>query len=163
MSLTSLKPLKPMNKEELKYWLSSNFPSCPLEETRDFVVLRVKKEVIVETARKLKDSKETAFDFLFCETAVDLKTSIDLLYHLSSNTFRHDLLVKVTMEDRNAPEIESVYSIWKAADLYECEIYDLMGIRFLNHPNLRRLFLGDEWIGYPLRKDYKDDVNVISL
>jgi len=152
-----------MNKEELKSWLSANFPSCPQEETRDFIVLRVNKKDIVESCRKLKDSRETAFDFLFCETALDLKTSIEVLYHLSSNSLRHDLLIKVNLEDRNAPELESVYSIWKAADLYECEIYDLMGVRFLNHPNLRRLFLGDEWIGFPLRKDYKDDINVLSL
>ena len=152
-----------MNREELKSWLTANFPSCIQEETADFVVLRVNKDQIVETGRKLKDSKETSFDFLFCETAVDLKTSIEVLYHLSSNTFRHDLLLKVNLEDRNTTEIESVYSIWKAADLYECEIYDLMGVRFLNHPDLRRIFLGDEWIGYPLRKDYKDDVNVLSL
>jgi NADH-quinone oxidoreductase subunit C len=152
-----------MNKEELKSWLSSNFPSCQLEETKDFVVLRVNKNDILEAGRKLKDNKETRFDYLFCETAVDLKTCFEVLYHLSSNTYRHNLLVKVTLEDRNTPELNSVYSVWKGADLYECEIYDLMGVRFLNHPNLRRLFLGEEWIGYPLRKDYKDDVNVISL
>ena len=152
-----------MNKEELKSWLSANFPSSPLEETKDFVVLRVNKNDILETSRKLKDSRETAFDFLFCETAADLKSSIEVLYHLSSNFLRHDLLIKVKLEDRNAPELESVYSIWKAADLFECEIYDLMGVRFINHPNLRRLFLGDEWIGFPLRKDYKDDINVLSL
>jgi NADH-quinone oxidoreductase subunit C len=152
-----------MNKEELKSYLSTNYPGCQLEETADFVVLRVKKDEILETCHKLKASSETSFDFLFCETAVDLKTSLEMLYHLSSNIHRHNLLVKVKLEDRNAPELNSVYPVWKGADLYECEIYDLMGIRFFNHPNLRRIFLGDEWIGYPLRKDYKDDVNVLSL
>ena len=152
-----------MNKEELKSWLGVHFPSCQLEETADFVVLRVNKNEILETSCRLKENNESSFDFLFCETAVDLKTSLEVLYHLSSNLHRHDLLVKVKLDDRNNPELNSVYSVWKGADLYECEIYDLLGIRFLNHPNLRRIFLGDEWIGYPLRKDYKDDVNVLSL
>lgn len=152
-----------MNKEELKSYLTATFPACQLEETADFVVLRVNKDEILETCQKLKDNTETHFDFLFCQTGVDLKTSLEVLYHLSSNIHRHDLLVKVSLEDRDTPELNSVYPVWKGADLYECEIYDLMGIRFLNHPNLRRIFLGDEWIGYPLRKDYKDDVNVLSL
>ena len=152
-----------MNKEELKSYLSANYPGCPIEDTVDFVVLRISKDNILETCHKLKEDSQTRFDYLFCETAVDLKTRLEVLYHLSSNIHRHDLLIKVSIEDRNAPELNSVYSVWKGADLYECEIYDLMGIRFINHPNLRRIFLGDEWIGYPLRKDYKDDVNVISL
>jgi len=60
-------------------------------------------------------------------------------------------------------EIDSVISLWKAAELYECEIYDLFGIRFKGHPTLRRIFLGDDWTGFPLRKDYKDEVNVVKL
>ena len=152
-----------MNKEELKAHLSTNYPACQLEETTDFVVLRVNKDDILKTCLKLKENSETYFDFLFCETAVDLKTRLEILYHLSSNLHRQELLLKVSLEDSNTPEINSVYPVWKAADLYECEIYDLMGIRFINHPNLRRIFLGDEWIGFPLRKDYKDDINVIRL
>jgi NADH:ubiquinone oxidoreductase subunit C len=69
----------------------------------------------------------------------------------------------VNLEDRNNPEIDSVVSLWKAAELYECEIYDLFGIRFSGHPTLRRIFLGDDWQGYPLRKDYKDEVNVVKI
>ena len=134
-----------------------------MKKQHDFVVLRVNKDDILQTCLKLKESKETCFDFLFCESSVDLKTRLEVLYHLSSNLHRHEILVKVSLEDRENPEINSVYSVWKAADLYECEIYDLMGIRFINHPNLRRIFLGEEWVGFPLRKDYKDDINVISL
>jgi NADH-quinone oxidoreductase subunit C len=152
-----------MNKEELKSHLSTVYPQCKLEETKDFVVMRVNKNDILETSLKLKENPATSFDLLFCQTAIDFNDRFEVLYHLSSNAYRHDLLVKVSLEDRNTAELNSVYAVWKAADLYECEIYDLMGIRFLNHPNLRRIFLGDEWIGYPLRKDYKDDINVLSL
>jgi NADH:ubiquinone oxidoreductase subunit C len=61
------------------------------------------------------------------------------------------------------PEIPSVYGLWQSAELFENEIFDLFGIRFQNHPNLRRIFLGDEWKGFPLRKDYQDNVNVVPL
>ena len=73
------------------------------------------------------------------------------------------MVLKVILDNRETPEIESVYSLWKAADLFEDEIFDLFGIRFLNHPNLRRIFLGNDWPGYPLRKDYKDEINMINL
>jgi NADH:ubiquinone oxidoreductase subunit C len=73
------------------------------------------------------------------------------------------MVLKVMMEDREHSEIDSVNSLWFAAELFEDEIYDMFGIRFTNHPNLRRIFLGDEWQGFPLRKDYQDDVNIITL
>jgi NADH:ubiquinone oxidoreductase subunit C len=86
-----------------------------------------------------------------------------MIYNLTSTVFRHSLVIKVIIENRENAEIESVVSLWQAAELYECEIFDLFGIRFRNHPTLRRIFLGDDWKGFPLRKDYKDDVNVLTL
>jgi NADH:ubiquinone oxidoreductase subunit C len=112
--------------------------------------------------KQLRDAPETKFNFLFCETAVDRNPELEMVYHLSSTYYHHDMMVKVVLEDRENPVIESVYSLWEAADLYEDEIYDMFGIRFTNHPNLRRIFLTEEWVGYPLRKDYQDD-RIISL
>ncbi|MDP4209556.1 MAG: NADH-quinone oxidoreductase subunit C [Bacteroidota bacterium] len=152
-----------MNREELKSYLESNFSNCQVSETFDFPLLIVPKEELLSVAGKLKNSSETLFDFLFCETAVDRNPNLEVVYHLTSTTFRHDMEMKVILEDRENPEVESVYSLWQAADLFEDEIYDMFGIRFANHPNLRRIMLGDEWQGFPLRKDYKDDVNIVTL
>jgi NADH-quinone oxidoreductase subunit C len=86
-----------------------------------------------------------------------------MVYHLRSTKLDHYLVVKAKIADRKNPEIESVYKIWRTADFHELEAYDLIGIKFLNHPGLRRLFLQDDWVGFPLRKDYVDEVNMIKL
>jgi NADH:ubiquinone oxidoreductase subunit C len=65
--------------------------------------------------------------------------------------------------DRDNPEIETVCKIWRTAEFHEREVYDLFGVKFLNHPDLRRLMMTDDWIGWPLRKDYDDPVNMIKL
>ena len=150
-----------MSKEELKAYLEITFPTCKFNDTIDFPVLIVEKEFLFATALQLKEDKATQFDFLFCQTAVDYLTRFEVVYHLTSTIFRHDLVVKVILEDRENPEVESVYPLWNAAELYENEIFDLFGIRFSDHPNLRRIMLGAEWPGYPLRKDYTD-VNILT-
>lgn len=152
-----------MTKEELKTYLVQTFPSNKVDETFDFPLMFVDKSELLSVAQKLKDSPETQFDFLFCQTAVDRIPNLEVVYHLSSINFKHDMVLKVVLEDRETPEVPSVYSFWKAAELYEDEIFDMFGIRFSNHPNLRRIMLGDEWPGFPLRKDYKDDINIVSL
>lgn len=152
-----------MTKEELKTYLEKTFPASKVEETFDFPLMFIDKSELIEVAKRLKDSGETLFDFLFCETAIDRKNNFEVVYHLTSTTYHHNMVLKVVLEDRKNPELESVYPLWKAADLFENEIYDMFGIRFKNHPNLRRIMLGDEWQGFPLRKDYNDDVNVVTL
>ncbi len=152
-----------MIKEALKTYLEKNFQAAKIEESFDFLILIVDKNELLEVARKLKNDAELRFDFLFCETAVDKVSNFEVIYHLNSSIFQHELELKVLLEKQEIPEISSVYELWKSADLFECEIFDLFGIKFINHPNLRRIFLGDEWIGYPLRKDYKDNINVVPL
>ena len=152
-----------MSREELKSYLEKSFPQCKMEESFDFPVLLVEKSELFSIAQQLNTDPDTLFNFLFCETAVDKLTHFEVVYHLTSSVFHHNLVVKVILEDRVTPEVESVYPLWKAADLYENEIFDLFGIRFLNHPNLRRIMLGDEWPDFPLRKDYKDNVNIVTL
>lgn len=152
-----------MTKEELKKYLEQTFPQNKVEETFDFPLLYADKSEMFIIAKKLKESPETLFDFLFCETAVDRTPNLEMVYHLNSTTHRHDMVLKVALEDRETPEVHSVNELWKAAELYENEIYDMFGIRFTGHPNLRRIMLGDEWPGFPLRKDYKDDINIVTL
>ena len=86
-----------------------------------------------------------------------------MVYHLESIAYRHQLVVKVQL-DRSNPEIETVSHIWRTAEFHEREVYELFGVTFLNHPDLRLLILPDGWEGKnPLRKDFEDSINMIKL
>ena len=88
---------------------------------------------------------------------------MEVLFHLRSTTHDHELVVRSKIDNRKNPVIDSVYGLYKTAEFHEREIFDLFGIKFKNHPDLRRLFLDDDWEGYPLRKDYVDEVNIVEL
>ena len=96
-----------------------------------------------------------AMDYLSFVTGVDYpeQKRIEVVYHLFSSQHRHELLLKVRVP-RDDPRVESVTSIWRGADWHEREAYDLLGIVFAGHPNLRRIMMTDDWVGHPLRKDY---------
>ncbi len=112
----------------------------------------VKKESLKEIAEYLKE-EELAFDYLMCLSGVDWKEYLEVVYHLYSFRHRHKIVIKVKLEKEN-PRIASVSSIWKTANWHEREAYDLFGIIFENHPDLRRILLPEDWEGHPLRKDY---------
>ena len=108
-----------------------------------------------EISNELASNKELSFDYLMCITSYDLGSGkLGLAYNLYSNTIKHSLEIKIEFDQ--AIEIQSVASIWKTADWHEREAYDMMGIIFLGHPNMRRILLSDDWEGHPLRKDYKE-------
>ncbi len=129
----------------------------PLSEPKIDPFAVVKGERIVEVCRFLKEEPALAFDFLEDLTAVDWpkKNLIEVVYHLVSYTHRHTLVLKVEL-DRAAPSIATVEGIWKVANWFEREVYDLFGVQFENHPDLRRIMLPDDWQGHPLRKDYQE-------
>ncbi len=106
----------------------------------------------------LKEKSEFDFDFLMSHTSVDwlAEKKFELIYLLFSTEHMHQVMVTVTI-DRDNPVIPTVGDLWRAAEFQERECYDLMGILYDNHPDLRRVFLEDDWVGFPLRKDYKDD------
>ncbi len=110
---------------------------------------------IVEICRFLK--AELAFDCLMNLSAIDWpkRNQIDVVYHLWSYSQRHAFILKVQL-DRARPEIDSIEPVWKSADWLEREQYDLLGVTFVGHPDLRRIMLPDDWVGHPLRKDYKE-------
>ena len=112
-------------------------------------------------ARQLREREETQFDFLFCLTGVDYGQDLGVVYHLRSTIYNHSIVLKTRTSDREHPQLDSVADIWKTADFHEREVFDLLGIRFTNHPDLRRLFLDNSW-GFPLRKDYVDDINIVT-
>jgi NADH-quinone oxidoreductase subunit C len=112
---------------------------------------------LVELCRFLKEDAELAFDCLMNLSAIDWpkKNEIGLVYHLWSYSKRHAFILKLSLP-RDAPEVASLEPVWKAADWLEREQYDLLGVVFKGHPDLRRIMLPDDWVGHPLRKDYKE-------
>jgi NADH-quinone oxidoreductase subunit C len=125
--------------------------------------LIIKPEMIAEVCLELRDNPETYFDFLSCLSGVDYGTTenrFGVVYHLASIPFNTQLVLKVSIENNreldNLPAFPSVSAVYKTAEWHEREAYDLEGIFFENHPDLRRILLPDDWEGYPLRKDYQE-------
>lgn len=147
-----------MNNKELEKKLADRFPGKQKAESFGFPALYVEKEELLVTACALKEEEAFNFSQLVCETVVDKKTCFELICHLRSIRKADEMILKTQVERKTCsqelPVLPSLYSIWQGAELFEDEIYDLFGIRFEHHPNLRRLFLDEDFEGYPLRKDY---------
>ncbi|MBE0422937.1 MAG: NADH-quinone oxidoreductase subunit C [Lutibacter sp.] len=130
-------------------------------EGSEFLNVIVPKEQLHNICSQLKSHPELKFDYAFCITGMDWVPALGVIYHLESTELRHQIVVKVMVDDRENPTLDSVHDIWQTADFHELEIFDFFGIKFNNHPKLRRLFLTPEWEGFPLRKDYVDEANMI--
>lgn len=117
--------------------------------------IAIQPAAIAEVGRFLRDEPELAFDCLSNETGVDYKArnQIEVVYHLYSYRHRHAVVLKVAVP-RDTPVLPTVEGVWKAANWMEREIFDLLGVIFEGHPDLRRLLMPEDWIGYPLRKDF---------
>ncbi len=150
-----------MTNEDLKSLITQHVSESVFEEGQ-FLNAIVDGSKAFSLLKSIRENPETEFDYLFCQSGVDWKEFFYVVYHLSSKKHKHTVVIKAKITDRVNPRIESVAGIWKTAEMNELEIFDLFGIKFNNHPNLRRLFLDDTW-GFPLRKDYTDDVNMVSL
>jgi NADH-quinone oxidoreductase subunit C len=150
-----------MDKTQLGEFVRSLDPDIEVVDGKQYPEVNVPPEKLFELAKKLKENKETLFDYLICITGVDWGSDLGVTYHITSSKYGHAIVLKVRTADRENPEFDSVYDIWKTAELHEREAYDLLGIRFRNHPDLRRLFLDSSW-GFPLRKDYSDDINIVT-
>ena len=148
-----------MTNEEVKIFITNMQPAATFDETGEFLNI----ETSVSEFRSLaKALFQHGFNYLFCLTCVDWKTHLTMVYHLSSTTDRNSIVLKVKI-DRANPEIETVSDIWRTAELHEREVFELFGVTFINHPDLRKLILTDDFVGYPLRKDFEDAVNMIKL
>jgi len=117
--------------------------------------LLVEPNAIIEVCRFLRDEADLNFEVLSDQTAVDWpkEEKIQLVYHLYSYTGRHQIVLKVDLP-RDNPKIATIEDIWKVANWFEREIFDLFGVIFDGHSDLRRILLPEDWVGYPLRKDY---------
>ncbi len=130
-------------------------------EESEFLNVIVPKEQLHEVCEQLKINPDLKFDYLYCLTGMDWGGDLGVIYHLESTELKHLVVVKVKTDDRENPTLDSVCDIWRTAEFHEMEVYDFFGIKFNNHPNLKRLFLTPDWDGWPLRKDYVDEANMI--
>ena len=131
------------------------------EEGSQFLNITVQPEELHSLMTQLKENTETNFNYLFCLSGVDWGKELGIVYHLESTTHRHSIVVKVKTEDRENPNFDTVSDIWATADFHEREVFDFFGVKFNNHPNLKYLFLTEDWEGFPLRKDYVDEINMV--
>ena len=111
-------------------------------------------EHILDVARHLKSGEGLDFSYLNALSAVDYVEYFEMVYHLLSLRRNSSLVVKSRVAGREDPVVSSVWSVWKGADLQEREVWDLMGIRFDGHPNMKRVMLWEGFPGHPLRKDF---------
>lgn len=116
-------------------------------------------------AQRLRTDDDLQFDYLVCMTGMDWGETLGVVYHLSSTRYGHRIVLKTATSNRENPELPSVSDIWATANLNEREVLDFFGIHFINHPDMRHLFLRNDWVGYPFRKDYNEDdmVNPVRL
>lgn len=150
-----------LNREELTEIIGKIVPEAEFPEGTQLTEAVIPAEKLVDVLKNLKGNQQTSFDYLISHTAVDFNTHFMAVYHLTSTQFHHLLVVKVKIEERENPEIDSLATVYPTSEFFEREVFDLFGIRYKNHPNLKRLFLEDDY-GYPLRKDFKDEVNMIE-
>ena len=122
----------------------------------DDTTVFVRSEAILDVARFLKQNLD--FDYLVSITAVDFLDHFDVVYHLRSIKNNYGVVLRTKCADRQSPSVPSVVSLWQGADLQEREVYDLMGISFEGHPNMKRIVLWEGYKGHPLRKDFILDV-----
>lgn len=150
-----------MSNEEIKEIISSTLPTATFDETGEWlnIIIDSKDWKTIATACR---NGALQMDFLFCLTCIDWKTHLTMVYHLTSTKHRHNIVVKANLDPAIA-EIESVCAIWRTAEFHEREVFEMFGVNFLNHPDLRKLILEDDFKGFPLRKDFEDPINMIKL
>jgi len=148
-----------MTVNEIHEKLKAEFGEAvgPLTEPKVDPFAVVRAERMVDVARFLKRTMGIELDHCNDLTALDWpkRDVIEVVYHLFSYRHRHGIVLKVEA-DRAKPEVPSVEGVWKAANWQERECYDMFGVVFTGHPDLRRLLLPDDWEGWPLRKDYQE-------
>jgi len=158
--------------DQLQQKFGENISGANLENIDPWI--EVAPDGILEVCQHLRDEPSLAFDYLNSVTAVDYlhtdekkakkaawEPHFEVVYHLFSMQHKHSLVLKVMLprwkDDQPGvlPELPSVSSVWSTADWHEREVYDLLGVDFTGHPNLRRILCPEDWVGHPLRKDYE--------
>ena len=152
-----------MNREELQAYLGAFGIPLTFEEGGEWINMFVEQGEFRQLMEKLRNDQQVLFDYMFCLTCVDWKTHLTMVYHISSTQYRYNIVVKVKL-DRSGPELQTISDIWRTAEFHEREVYEMFGVSFKGHPDLRLLILPDGWEGKnPMRKDFEDPVNMIKL
>lgn len=136
--------------------LKKKFPGVKIETPdvhgEPFAI--VPAERLVEICRFLRDDSDLQFNYPACQSGTDDETNLWSVYHLTSIPRNHKAVLKVKL-DRQNPSVPSTVGVWPGMNWHERETYDMYGIRFEDHPDLRRILLPEDWVGHPLRKDYR--------
>ena len=138
--------------EDVARKIEEAFPGSIAGSDKTGVIISV--QFLHRVAEFLKNTDGLDFDYLTNLTSVDYTDYFEVVYHLVSLSHNHSLVMKTRCYDREEPFVDSVYDLWRSADYQEREVYDLMGVYFKGHPNMKRLFLWDDFVGHPLRRDY---------
>ena len=141
-----------LSGKEIAEKLEEKLPGSLEDSSEDYLL--VKSDSLEAVAEYLKDTDSLKFDYFNYVTAVDYYSYFELVYRLDSVEYNHSIVLKTRCYDRDNPTVPSLSGLWKGATLQEREVYDLMGIKFEGHPNLKRMFLWDGFEGHPLRKDW---------
>jgi len=144
-----------MQTQEILTRLQSVFPQTPLSLDASQAII-VPANSIYAVCVYLKETSDLVFDSLMCLSGVDRGENLEVVYHLYSMTHFHKVTLKA-QTPRTDPKVPTVSTLWRTADWHEREAYDLFGILFLGHPDLRRILMPEDWEGYPLRKDYSKE------
>ena len=144
-----------MTPQEIFDRLEEKFGNRVLDLTENVdPFIRVSAEAIAEIGLYLRDDEAMGFESLMCLSGVDYPEHISLVYHLFSSAHRHKITLKTDL-GRKDPSLPTVEGVWRVANWHERETYDMFGIVFEGHSDLRRILCPDDWEGWPLRKDYE--------
>jgi NADH-quinone oxidoreductase subunit C len=143
-----------MSNEELQAAISKLDPELEFSDEAGFLNVSIPAPNISPFMQALRTNENLNFDYMFCLTGIDWPENMSVVYHLESTTQEHCIVVKAIIDSRENPSIDTVCNIWRTAELHEREVYDLFGIVFNNHPDLRRIFLEDDWVGWAISKFY---------
>jgi NADH-quinone oxidoreductase subunit C len=146
----------PLTNKEVYDRIHQRYPDAvvKVEEVAGDPFAVIHRDRIIEVCTFLRDDPELQFNYLSCLSGVDDGTTLWVVYHLYSIPCNQNAVIKVDV-GRDDPHVASVTGVWTAADWHEREAYDLVGMRFEGHPDLRRILLPEDWPGHPLRKDYE--------
>ena len=142
--------------EELAGYVRQKFPDAVCQWMGES--LWVEPSGLRELAEFLRDDPNLGFKFLNAVSAVDYVSYFEVVYHLTSFEHNQSAVLKTRLYSREAPSVPSVVEVWPGADFQEREIFDLMGVSFEGHPNLKRIMLWEGFPGHPQRKDFEDVV-----
>jgi NADH:ubiquinone oxidoreductase subunit C len=151
-----------MNKEQLIEQLNARIQNIEITEAKQILEISTAPNHLFNIVNTLKTDAAFSFDYLFNLMGVDVDDKLGVYYYFESTAHNHQLLVKCFGISRDKAALPSLVSLYPGVELLEREVFEFYGINFEGHPDLRNLFLPDDWDGFPMRKDYYDPINIVE-